>query len=178
MGKTAVFVIAVLEQLKDSTEDAGVQALVIAHTRELAHQISSEFERFIRHMENVRVGVFFGGIPIAQDQKALKTPPKIVIGTPGRIKQLVTDGSLDLKNLKHFVLDECDRCLETLGKFLEEPYPSLNCCRYEKRRPSCLPKDPSSKAGDDVLRHSQREDPTGLQEVHEKRRRTPPPGPH
>merc|ERR1712137_1069865 len=113
MGKTAVFVISVLEQLKDNT-DSGVLALVIGHTRELAHQIYLEFERFKRHMENIRIGEFFGGIPIAKDKETLKNPPQIVVGTPGRLKKLVQDGDLDLKNLKHFVLDECDRCLESL----------------------------------------------------------------
>merc|ERR1712137_1037865 len=85
MGKTAVFVISVLEQLKDNT-DSGVLALVIGHTRELAHQIFVEFERFKRHMENIRVGEFFGGIPIAKDKETLKNPPQIVVGTPGRLK--------------------------------------------------------------------------------------------
>jgi len=113
MGKTAVFVISVLEQLKDNTTP-GVAALVIGHTRELAHQIHLEFERFKRHMEGIRVGVFYGGMPVEKDREVLKNPPQIVIGTPGRILKLVRDGDLDLKNLKHFILDECDRCLESL----------------------------------------------------------------
>mmetsp|Transcript_15565 Transcript_15565/g.26477 ORF Transcript_15565/g.26477 Transcript_15565/m.26477 type:complete len:388 (-) Transcript_15565:55-1218(-) len=113
MGKTAVFVISVLEQLKDNTTE-GVVCLCIAHTRELAHQIHLEFERFKRHMENINVGVFYGGVPIAKDRETLKNPPQIVIGTPGRILKLVKDGDLNLKNLKHFVLDECDRCLASL----------------------------------------------------------------
>lgn len=116
MGKTAVFVISVLEQLKDNTTE-GVVCLCIAHTRELAHQIHLEFERFKRHMENINVGVFYGGVPIAKDRETLKNPPQIVIGTPGRILKLVKDGDLNLKNLKHFVLDECDRCLASLGMY-------------------------------------------------------------
>jgi len=114
MGKTAVFVISVLEQLKDNTTP-GVVALVVVHTRDLAHQIRSEFERFSRHMENIRCHVFYGGIPVEKDKEVLKNPPQIVIGTPGRLLQLVKDGDLELKNLKHFVLDECDRCLDHLG---------------------------------------------------------------
>jgi len=113
MGKTAVFVISVLEQLKDNTAP-GVVALVVAHTRDLAHQIHLEFERFLRHMENIRVHAFYGGIPIEKDREVLKNPPQIVIGSPGRLLKLVKDGDLDLKNLKHFVLDECDQCLESL----------------------------------------------------------------
>merc|ERR1712137_1536801 len=73
-----------------------------------------EFERFLRHMENIRVHAFYGGIPIEKDREVLKNPPQIVIGSPGRLLKLVKDGDLDLKNLKHFVLDECDQCLESL----------------------------------------------------------------
>jgi len=54
---------------------------------------------------------FFGGQPIALNRDALKNPPQVVIGTPGRILQLVNEGTLDLKNVKHFILDECDKML-------------------------------------------------------------------
>lgn len=114
MGKTAVFVISVLEQLKDNTTP-GVIALVVAHTRELATQIRDEFLSFRKHMNNIRVAVFLGGINVDQDIETLKDPPQIVIGTPGRLLSLVKDGVLDLSKLKHFVLDECDSCLDSLG---------------------------------------------------------------
>lgn len=65
-----------------------------------------------------QVSVFFGGLPIQKDEKVLKnTHPHIVVGTPGRILALVKSKKLDLKYLKHFVLDECDRMLEELGIF-------------------------------------------------------------
>jgi len=63
------------------------------------------------------VGVFFGGLSIAKDEEALKTNcPHIVVGTPGRILALIRSKKLVLKNLKHFILDECDKMLEQLGK--------------------------------------------------------------
>ena len=73
--------------------------------------------QFIIHDQ---VGVFFGGMAIAKDEQVLKNNcPHIVVGTPGRILALVKSKKLSLKNLKHFVLDECDKMLEQLGKLLK-----------------------------------------------------------
>merc|ERR1711942_512833 len=113
MGKTAVFVLSTLQQL-DPT-DGQVSCLVMCHTRELAYQIAKEYERFSKFMTNVKVGVFFGGLAIAKDEQVLKNNcPHIVVGTPGRILALVKNKKLNLKNVKHFVLDECDKMLEQL----------------------------------------------------------------
>ena len=65
-----------------------------------------------------QVAVFFGGLPISKDEQVLKSNcPHIVVGTPGRILALVRSKKLNLKNLKHFILDECDKMLEQLGEF-------------------------------------------------------------
>ncbi|KOC69827.1 ATP-dependent RNA helicase WM6 [Habropoda laboriosa] len=112
MGKTAVFVLATLQQL-ELTENQ-VYVLVMCHTRELAFQISKEYERFSKYMPHVKV-IFFGGLPIQKDEEVLKnTCPHIVVGTPGRILALVRNKKLNLKHLKHFILDECDKMLELL----------------------------------------------------------------
>lgn len=112
MGKTAVFVLATLQQLEAT--DGQVGCLVMCHTRELAFQISREYERFSKYMA-FKVSVFFGGVPITKDKETLKSnTPHIVVGTPGRILALVREKALNLKNLKHFVLDECDNMLEKL----------------------------------------------------------------
>jgi len=113
MGKTAVFVLATLQQLEPV--DGQVSVLVMCHTRELAFQISKEYERFSKYMSGIKVGVFFGGLAIAKDEQVLKgNCPHIVVGTPGRILALVRSKKLNLKNLKHFILDECDKMLEQL----------------------------------------------------------------
>jgi len=113
MGKTAVFVLATLQQL-DPVEGQ-VSVLVMCHTRELAFQISKEYERFSKYMSTIKVSVFFGGMNITNDEKVLKTnPPHIVVGTPGRILALVRGKKLNLKHIKHFILDECDKMLEQL----------------------------------------------------------------
>ena len=114
MGKTAVFVLATLQQIEPQ---AGVvSVLVLCHTRELAFQIRNEYQRFSKYMPDLKTDVFYGGISIKQNEEQLKaSTPHIVVGTPGRILALIRDKTLNLKQLKHFVLDECDKMLEALG---------------------------------------------------------------
>ncbi|XP_071802016.1 spliceosome RNA helicase DDX39B [Asterias amurensis] len=115
MGKTAVFVLSTLQQLEPVEGQIGV--LVMCHTRELAYQIKKEYDRFSKYMPAMKekVAVFFGGLNIQKDIQKLKTdPPHIVVGTPGRLLALCRNKSLNLKNVKHFILDECDKMLEQL----------------------------------------------------------------
>jgi len=113
MGKTAVFVLSILQQLDPKPGE--VSALVLCHTRELAYQICHEFERFSARFRGVKVANFFGGMPISANKEELKKEcPSVVVGTPGRIKQLIKDGALKLATVRHFVLDECDKMLEKL----------------------------------------------------------------
>ncbi|XP_002738626.1 spliceosome RNA helicase DDX39B [Saccoglossus kowalevskii] len=113
MGKTAVFVLATLQQIEPV--DGQVSVLVLCHTRELAFQIAKEYERFSKYMPTIKVGVFFGGINIKKDEQTLKNNcPHIVVGTPGRLLALGRNKTLSLKHVKHFILDECDKMLEQL----------------------------------------------------------------
>merc|ERR1712241_1587800 len=113
MGKTAVFVLATLQQIEPV--DGQVSVLVLAHTRELAFQISKEYERFSKYNNNIKIAVFFGGMNIKKDEEVLsKNCPHIVVATPGRLLALVRSKSLSLKNVKHFILDECDKMLAAL----------------------------------------------------------------
>jgi len=113
MGKTAVFVLSILQVLEP--EEKKTTCLILCHVRELAYQIKSEFDRFKKYMPKIKTGVIYGGVPIAQQRKMLtEDPPQIVIGTPGRIKALIQEKTLKLNNIKHFILDECDKMLETL----------------------------------------------------------------
>uniref|UniRef100_A0A8D8CYV1 RNA helicase n=1 Tax=Culex pipiens TaxID=7175 RepID=A0A8D8CYV1_CULPI len=119
MGKTAVFVLATLQQLEPT--ESVPYVLVMCHTRELAFQISKEYERFSKYMPSIKVAVFFGGLPIQKDEEVLKsTNPHIIVGTPGRVLALIRNKKLNLKHLKHFILDECDKMLEQLGEFWED----------------------------------------------------------
>ncbi|EFA76779.1 DEAD/DEAH box helicase [Heterostelium album PN500] len=113
MGKTAVFVLSVLQQI--DINPTGVVALILCHTRELAYQICDEFDRFTKYMSTVKTAVIYGGMPVQTQKDMLRDrQPNIVIGTPGRVLQLASEHSLNLKSIKHFILDECDSLLESL----------------------------------------------------------------
>jgi ATP-dependent RNA helicase UAP56/SUB2 len=102
MGKTAVFVLAILSQLTIEGGDyAPHQCIVVAHTRELAYQIQKEFVKFSRYMiePRVRANFFVGGMSIGEDMGLLsdpKTTPHIIIGTPGRLIDLLQRGFLNM----------------------------------------------------------------------------------
>jgi len=114
MGKTAVFVLTTLQQLDLSTS-GDVLVLCLCHTRELAFQIQHEYDRFSKYMPDFKSAVFYGGMPIKQHKDILKNDtPHCVVGTPGRIQQLIREGDLKLDKVKHFILDECDQMLEAL----------------------------------------------------------------
>jgi len=119
MGKTAVFVLTVLNKLQP--DDKEVSCLVLAHTRELAYQIAKEFERFSKDLP-YKTMVIYGGEPIDEQINKLKTDkPQIVVGTPGRVLALTKKGLLETKNTQTFILDECDKMLKELGNFKLTP---------------------------------------------------------
>ncbi|KAI8675223.1 hypothetical protein NCS57_00422600 [Fusarium keratoplasticum] len=113
LGKTAVFVLATLQQVEPVNGEVSV--VVMCHTRELAYQIRDEYNRFSKYMPDIKTGVFYGGTPIKTDVETLKnkeTCPHIIVGTPGRLKALVRDKALRLGSVRIFVLDECDKMLD------------------------------------------------------------------
>eukprot|EP01130_Rhizamoeba_saxonica_P007303 TRINITY_DN294_c0_g1_i1.p1 TRINITY_DN294_c0_g1~~TRINITY_DN294_c0_g1_i1.p1 ORF type:complete len:262 (-),score=53.83 TRINITY_DN294_c0_g1_i1:924-1709(-) len=119
MGKTAVFVLSVLHLLSSNRRDGKISCVVLCNTRELAFQIVQDFNRFKKNILNeegeeaIITKVFYGGTPASKDKIYLKrTTPHIVIGTPGRMKQLVEEKALNLKHVKYFIMDECDQLLE------------------------------------------------------------------
>ena len=119
LGKTAVFVLASLQQIEPIAGDTSV--LVMCHTRELAYQIKNEYNRFTKYMPNVKTAVFYGGTPIQKDIEIISnkdTHPHIIVATPGRLNALVRDKKLFLKGVRHFILDECDKMLDQVGKLL------------------------------------------------------------
>ena len=113
MGKTAVFVLAVLQQL-EPVPGRDRRAHPVPHARARVPDLH-EFERFSVYLPNVNVSVVFGGVNIKQQKEELEAkPPSVVVATPGRLKALAKDGSLSLKQCGHFILDECDKMLEQL----------------------------------------------------------------
>jgi len=114
MGKTAVFVLAVLQQLVPQKD--AVDTLVLCHTRELAYQICQEFLRFSKYLPEVKVRVFFWW-----DQHPT-TPSNVRSGNTSNLRRHTWQGlaigqrkkKLNLSQLKRFILDECDQMLEHL----------------------------------------------------------------
>jgi ATP-dependent RNA helicase UAP56/SUB2 len=142
MGKTAVFVLATLQQLEP--EEGVVDTIVLTHTRELAFQICKEFERFSKYLPDVKAktAVLFGGINIQQHRKMLKEDtPVIVVGTPGRILALVEEKSLKIERIKRFILDECDQMLESLGELPPAAAAVVTVCSWCARLPADMRRD-------------------------------------
>jgi ATP-dependent RNA helicase DeaD len=108
-GKTAAFGVPLIQKI-DRSEDA-VQGLVLVPTRELAQQVASDLNRFGKHL-SIRTLAVYGGQPIYGQMEALQGTVHIVVGTPGRVIDHISRGTLVLGNVKMVVLDEADRMLD------------------------------------------------------------------
>ncbi|MBB5038158.1 DEAD/DEAH box helicase [Prosthecobacter dejongeii] len=109
-GKTAAFGLPLL--MKVDPKVRHIQGLVVAPTRELAKQIGKQLFRFTKHVETkIFVEVITGGDHMDRQEEALRRPTHIVVGTPGRIMDLIERRSLSLETVKHVVLDEADEML-------------------------------------------------------------------
>ncbi|MBI4017169.1 MAG: DEAD/DEAH box helicase [Candidatus Aenigmarchaeota archaeon] len=106
-GKTLAFLIPILMNLTRSS--MAPEALVLTPTRELAVQIFKDCRKLDR---NVRVAILYGGVGINPQIDALRSGVDIVIGTPGRILDILSRGELDLSKVSFSVLDEADRMLD------------------------------------------------------------------
>ena len=109
-GKTAAFALALLATLDQSNN--AVQALVLCPTRELADQVAAEVRRLARSADNIKTLLLCGGAPMHTQRASLEHGAHIVVGTPGRIIDHLTRGTLQLAALKTLVLDEADRMLD------------------------------------------------------------------
>jgi ATP-dependent RNA helicase DbpA len=109
-GKTAAFALGLLSGLDASA--VRLHGLVLCPTRELADQVSREIRRLARFIPNVKVLTLCGGIPLRPHLASLAHEPHIVVGTPGRILELIEKQALPLERLKMLVLDEADRMLD------------------------------------------------------------------
>ena len=107
-GKTAAFAIPMLNKLMSDKNSA---ALIMAPTRELAQQIEEEC-RSIAKNSGIHGAILIGGVAMGPQLRDLRMNPQIVIGTPGRIKDHATQGSLNLGRFNIVVLDEVDRMLD------------------------------------------------------------------
>ncbi len=109
-GKTAAFGLGLIARLDPA--QSSVQGIVLCPTRELADQVSKEIRRLASFVPNVKLLTLCGGIPLRPQLASLAHPPHIVVGTPGRIQELIDQGALSLDAVRVFVLDEVDRMLD------------------------------------------------------------------
>ena len=108
-GKTAAFMLPILERLDPQMRD--VQALVLCPTRELALQVADHARMLARYLDGVDVVPVYGGAPIREQIDRLARGGQIVVGTPGRVLDLLTRGKLILADARMVVLDEADEML-------------------------------------------------------------------
>jgi len=109
-GKTAAFALPLLEKL-DLTSNF-IQAMIIAPTRELANQICEEVNKLSK-FEHVKTLAVYGGVPISGQLRDLKkNRPQIIVGTPGRLLDVMGRGAFDLEKCRYVVLDEADEMLD------------------------------------------------------------------
>lgn len=110
-GKTAAFGLPLLQGLT-KLEKRTPQVLILAPTRELCLQITTEMRKFAKYLEGIRIVPIYGGDPITGQIRDLKGGADIIVGTPGRVQDHIDRHTLKFKDLKSLVLDEADEMLK------------------------------------------------------------------
>lgn len=108
-GKTAAFLIPVIQQLLENGEDN--YALILAPTRELANQIQDEFKSLTRGL-NLFSSCLIGGTSVSQCLKSLRRKNHVIIATPGRLQDMANQGAINYRDFSVLILDEFDRMLD------------------------------------------------------------------
>lgn len=114
-GKTAAFAIPIIQQLYIKTQNKRgprhIKALIVTPTRELAIQIADNFTEYSKHTE-LKNTVIFGGVKQGAQVNKLKAGVDILIATPGRLLDLISQRFVNIRGIEHFVLDEADQMLD------------------------------------------------------------------
>lgn len=113
-GKTAAYLLPVIDLIADQPESTAPACIVMAPTRELAQQIDRQMEGFSYFIPVTSVAIYGGtdGKTFAAQQRGLKNGADVVIATPGRLIAHLQMGYVDLSQVKYFILDEADRMLD------------------------------------------------------------------
>ena len=109
-GKTAAFALPILQHLTLQRHAHGAQALILAPTRELALQVADSMSVYGKHLD-VRVLAVYGGQPYGPQISRLNRGVDVVVGTPGRLLDLIERNALNIKHVRTLVLDEADEML-------------------------------------------------------------------
>lgn len=108
-GKTAGFGLPIQQQIDFSS--GKVQALILSPTRELCLQITKDLESYAKYIPELQHAAIYGGADVGKQMIALKNKPQIVVGTPGRVLDLINRKALKVNNIRWLVLDEADEML-------------------------------------------------------------------
>ncbi len=108
-GKTAAFVLPILDLLK---EGQGLRCLILTPTRELAAQIETNVRDYARFLPHIRCAALYGGVSMGPQISELRRGVDIIVATPGRLLDHLERRTLNLRQIKIFVLDEADRMLD------------------------------------------------------------------
>lgn len=108
-GKTIAFLLPLLQNINIKYDF--VQGLIVTPTRELAIQIGQVCDSFVRFMNKINIAVLYGGQNYNIQFQSLKKNPHIIIGTPGRLLDHLTRGTVDISKLKTLIIDEADEML-------------------------------------------------------------------
>ena len=133
-GKTAAFALPTLDFLADERaplRPREVRCLVLVPTRELASQVHDSFRDYGKYHTELRFAVVFGGVGIGAQQKALSRGVDVLVATPGRLLDLMSQRSVELRDVEVFVLDEADRMLD-MG-FIRDVRKIIDCLPKERQ---------------------------------------------
>ncbi|MCB5253362.1 MAG: DEAD/DEAH box helicase [Candidatus Cloacimonadaceae bacterium] len=108
-GKTAAFGFPLLSEI--DVELSETQSIILCPTRELCLQITKDIQAYAFYMTRIRTLAVYGGAPIYKQKEALRTGAHIVVGTPGRVADMIRQKALNLENVTYLVLDEADEML-------------------------------------------------------------------
>jgi len=155
-GKTAAFGLPVLNTIDSSK--AEVQGLIIAPTRELVQQIKKQLFKFTKYLdEKIFVEGVYGGEKIERQIKALTRPTHIVVGTPGRLLDLIGRKAVDISKVKTLILDEADEMLsmgfkEDLNKIISYNTSKRNTWLFSATMPSEIKRIIKTYMSNDAVR--------------------------
>ncbi len=127
-GKTAAFGLPIVQDLRNESDH--VRAIILEPTRELAMQTAAEMASFTAG-KFPRTAVVYGGASMGEQMRALKRGVEIVVGTPGRVQDLIDRGVLDISKIDYFILDEGDEMLD-MG-FVEDIENIFECANQDCR---------------------------------------------
>jgi len=112
-GKTAAFALPILNAMTQDSQNSPrrIRTLIMCPTRELAAQINDNIEQYARYL-NIRSMAMFGGVSQRPQERKLRHGVDILVATPGRLLDLISQGYVDLSHVRFLVLDEADRMLD------------------------------------------------------------------